>query len=75
MSLHVGGVRHTVGKFSMRATTLLKISFQSEVWTQSYEPPKSKGPQPLGNFGTFICESWDKMTFGCWPCGQAKNIL
>jgi hypothetical protein len=34
------GVSHTVGKLSMRATTLLDTSSQSEVFTQSYGPPK-----------------------------------
>jgi hypothetical protein len=29
--LHVGGVQHTVGKFSTSATTLLKTSSQLEV--------------------------------------------
>jgi hypothetical protein len=39
--LCVGGVQHTGGKLSMRATTLLQTSSQSEVCTQSYDPPKS----------------------------------
>jgi hypothetical protein len=33
-------VWHTIGKLSMKATTLAKTSFQSEVYTQSYGPPK-----------------------------------
>jgi hypothetical protein len=28
-----------------------------------------------GNFETLIWEFWDKMTFGCWSCGHAHNIL
>jgi hypothetical protein len=39
--LCVGGMQHTIGKLLTRATTLLQTSFQSEVCTQSYEPPKS----------------------------------
>jgi hypothetical protein len=34
--LHAGGVRHTIGKLLTRATTLLEISFQSEVYAQNY---------------------------------------
>jgi len=39
ISLHVGGMQHTVGKLSMRATTLFYTSFQLKVYTQSYGPP------------------------------------
>jgi hypothetical protein len=42
---HVGDVSHTVGKFSMRATTLLQTSLPSKVCTQSYGPPKLKESQ------------------------------
>jgi hypothetical protein len=45
ISSHVGGVKHIVGKLSMRATTLLKISPQSKVYTQSYEPRKLQESQ------------------------------
>jgi hypothetical protein len=41
----VGGMRHTIGKISTRATTLLQTSSQSEVCTQSYEPPKLQESQ------------------------------
>jgi hypothetical protein len=41
ISLCAGGVWHTIGKLSMRATTLLQTSCQAEVYTQSYGPPKS----------------------------------
>jgi len=34
-SVCAGGVRHTVGKFLRRATSLLQTSSQSEVWTRS----------------------------------------
>jgi len=40
ISLCEGSEPHTVEKLSTRATTLLKISSQSEVYTQSYGPPK-----------------------------------
>jgi hypothetical protein len=36
-----GCVQHTVGKLSMRATTFFHTSFRSEVYMQSYGPPKS----------------------------------
>jgi hypothetical protein len=36
---------HIIGKVLMRATTLLCTSLQSEVWTQSYGPPKLKESQ------------------------------
>jgi hypothetical protein len=36
------GVLHTVGKLLKWATSLLKISFQSKVWAESYELPKSQ---------------------------------
>jgi hypothetical protein len=39
--LRVGGVPHTIGMFSTRVITLLQTSFQSEVYTQNYGPPKS----------------------------------
>jgi hypothetical protein len=32
------------------------------------------GPN-LRNFGISTWESWDKMTFGCWPHGHAQKIL
>ncbi len=54
-----GGVKHTVGKLSKRATSLLQTSSQSEVWTRSYELPKVPRVQTetvlgllLGNHGT-----------------------
>ncbi len=36
---------------------------------------QSRRSSNFGNFGTFIWESQDKMTFGCWPCGHAHIIL
>jgi len=40
------GVRHTVGKLLRRTTRLLQTSSQSEVWTGSYEFPKSQESKP-----------------------------
>jgi hypothetical protein len=41
ISSQANGTRHTVGRFSTRATTLLETSSQLKVYTQSYGPPKS----------------------------------
>jgi hypothetical protein len=40
------GMRHTIGKLSTRATTLLETSSQSEVWTKSYSPAKLQESKP-----------------------------
>jgi hypothetical protein len=40
--LAADNVPHTVGKLSTRATTLLHIALQSEVYSQSYGAPKSR---------------------------------
>jgi len=40
--LAVEGVQHTIGKLSMRATTLHQTALQSEVCLQSYGAPKSR---------------------------------
>jgi hypothetical protein len=45
ISLRAGAIAHTIGKLSMRAITFLWTSFQSEVCTQSYEPPKLQETQ------------------------------
>jgi len=42
-------VPHTVRKLLMRATTFLQIALQSEVFSQSYEAPKSQ-ESPLAGF-------------------------
>jgi len=60
---------HTVGKLSMRATTLIQTSPQSEVCTQSYGTPKLQESQ----FWEF--QDSQQNDFGCWPCGQAQIIL
>jgi len=41
ISLHAGDAPHTIGKLSMRVTTLLQASPQLEVYTQNYAPLKS----------------------------------
>jgi hypothetical protein len=40
--LIVDDVRHTVGKLSTRASTLLWTALRSEVFSQSYGAPKSR---------------------------------
>jgi hypothetical protein len=40
------GVRHGVGKLSLRATTLVQTSSRSEVGARSYEVPKSWDSNP-----------------------------
>jgi hypothetical protein len=47
--LFLNGVRHIVGKLSMRATTLLQIASRSEVCSKSYGAPKLRESQ-LGRF-------------------------
>jgi hypothetical protein len=37
--------------------------------------PQSRENPNFDNFGTPICESWDKMPFGCGPCEEAHNIV
>jgi hypothetical protein len=45
--LREGNVRHTFGKISTRATTLLQTSLQSKVCTRSYAPSKLRESQLL----------------------------
>jgi hypothetical protein len=45
ISLCAGGMWHTLGKLSTKVTTLLQASSQSEVFTQSYVPPKLRESQ------------------------------
>jgi hypothetical protein len=51
ISSHESGMQYTVGKISMRATTLLQTSSQSEVCMQSYRPPKVARVQIVGISG------------------------
>jgi hypothetical protein len=41
-------VPHTIGKLSMRATTLLQIALRSEVYSRSYGVPKSRESRLAG---------------------------
>jgi hypothetical protein len=72
--MRAGVVPHTVGKLLTRTTTLLENSSQLEVFTQNYGP-QSCGSPNFGNFGTPTWEYRDKMTFGCWFCGQTKYTI
>jgi hypothetical protein len=60
ISLRANDVPHIVRKLSTKAITFISTSLQSEACTQSYGPTKSQETQFR-----------DKMTFGCWPRGQA----
>jgi hypothetical protein len=46
--LAADNVRHTVGKLSTRAITLLQTALRSEVYSQSYGAPKSRKSQLAG---------------------------
>jgi hypothetical protein len=50
--LAADNVRHTVGKLSTRATTLLYIAPRSEVYSKSYGAPKSRDSK-LARFRDF----------------------
>jgi hypothetical protein len=63
--MRAGGVQHTVGNLSMRATTLLQNSSQSEVWAKSYSPAKLRESKPwqfrdssLGVMGQKAIRMW-----------------
>ncbi len=68
------GMWQTIGKFLMRATTLLQTSSQLEVWAKNYNPAKLESPN-RGNFGTPPWESRDKKPFECRCRGEAQRIL
>jgi hypothetical protein len=70
ISLHAGGMPHTIGKLLTRATTLFRPHFNRRFVHKVIEP-QSRGNPNFGNFGTPIWESQDKMPFGCGPCGEA----
>jgi len=36
---------------------------------------QNQGSPNFGNFETTTWESWDKMSFGCGPRGEAQSIL
>jgi hypothetical protein len=58
--LHVGDV----GKLSMRATTSIQTSSQSEVYTRNYEPAK------VAKVATLAISDRDKKPFGCHSHGE-----
>jgi hypothetical protein len=73
-------MRHTVGKLSTRATTLLQTSSQSEVCTQSYGAPKSRESQPwrfwdshLGILGQKVIWMWAPGEGGGFP--QVRAVV
>jgi hypothetical protein len=73
-----GGVQHTVGKLSRRATSFLETSSQSMVWTRSYELPKSRKFKPgqfRDIFGILPWESREKVPFGCRCDKVMQRIL
>jgi hypothetical protein len=73
-----GGVRHTVGKLSRRATSSLETLSQSEVGARSYECPKSQESKPgqfRDSFRTPLYESRDKEPFGRGRGGVTQRIL
>jgi hypothetical protein len=63
------------GKLSMRATTLLQTSSQSEVWVRGYGPTNLQESN-LGSFGTPLWESWDKKAIWMGTLRKgAKNTI
>jgi len=69
---------HTIGKLSMRATTLLQTALHSEVYSQSYGASKSR-ESSWRDFGTPTWESHGspgrEKPFGCGPRGEVHSIL
>ncbi len=55
----------------------LQLCFRPHLnWRSSHKvmgPQSCKSPH-IGNFGTLIWDSQDKMSFGCGPRGEAQNI-
>ncbi len=66
ISLHVGGMQHTIEKLLTRTTTLHHLNRRS---THKVMDPQSCGNPNFGNFGTPTWESRDKMPFGCQSRG------
>jgi len=61
-----------------RSRWVLQLCFRLHLNRRSADkimgPQSCKNPN-LGNFRTPTWESWDKMSFGCEPRGEAHNIL
>jgi hypothetical protein len=79
--LAAGNVRHTVGKLSTRATTLLQTASRSELCTRSYAPSKSRESQ-LAGFRDFHAglrgspgSPGSEKPFGCGLRGESQSIL
>jgi hypothetical protein len=56
----------------------LQLSFKPDLnrrSTREVMGPQSWGRPNFGNFETPKGGSWDKMSFGCGPCGEAQSIL
>ncbi len=70
ISLCIGGVRHTIGKLWMRATTLLETSPQSKVCTQSYGPLMSWESQfrEFRDSNLGVPGQNDIWVLASWPC-------
>ncbi len=66
---------HTIGKLSMKATTLLQTALRSEVCSQSYGAPKSPGVLIGGISGLPRGSLGREKPFGCRPRGEAESIL
>jgi hypothetical protein len=74
ISVHEGGMQHTVGKLLTKTITVLQTSSQSEVWARSYSPTKLQKFQPW-QFRNSWRESRDKKPFGCSPREEVQSIL
>jgi hypothetical protein len=70
ISLSASGLSHIVGKISSRAITLLETSLQSEVFKQSYGPPKSRESQfrEFRDSNLGVSGQNDIWVLAPWPC-------
>jgi hypothetical protein len=69
-----GGVQHTL-KSSQRGLQLRFRSHPDRRFAQEVIVSQSCGTPSLGDFGTPVWESRDKMPFGCHSCGEVQSIL
>jgi len=68
-------VRHTIGKLSTIATSLLQTSSQSEVWTKRYELTKSRESK-LGQFWDFSLGVLGQKAIRMWvPRSNVENTI
>ncbi len=75
ISLCASGVPHIVAKLSTRAKTLLWTSFQSEVFTQSYGPPKLRESQFRGFQDSHLGVAGQNDIWVLAPWPSTKNII